>query len=82
VVCGGAQVIAVTDENCYIIGGAKVACNTRNAIEHRLKIENRPTDHLEHVGGRGLLLKSLVTLGCAFGKLTFEIGYTLLGIGF
>jgi len=34
------------------------------------------------VRGRGLLLKRLVTLGFALGKLTLQIGYDLLGIGF
>jgi hypothetical protein len=40
------------------------------------------------LGGRGLPLPRLVTLGFALGKfsltlgkLTFEIGYTLIGIG-
>jgi len=50
---------------------------------------------LQHLGGRGLPLQRLVTLGFApgkfgfalgklsltLGKVTFEIGYTLLGIG-
>jgi hypothetical protein len=36
---------------------------------------------LEDFGCRELSGERLVTLGCALGKLTFEIGYPLLGIG-
>ncbi len=31
-------------------------------MKHRLQIEGRPADHLEHVGGGGLLLKRFAQL--------------------
>ena len=52
-----------------------------NCVEHRREVTGRGVDDPGHLGGRGLPLQRLVTLGCALGKLTFEIGYTLLGIG-
>jgi hypothetical protein len=64
-------------------------------VEHRSEVAGRAVDDLQDLGGCGLLVVSLITLdrplsqlllrfvpfGSAFGKLTFEIGYTLLGIG-
>jgi len=41
----------------------------------------RRIDDLQYLGGRGLPPQRLVTLGSAFGKLTLQIGYELLGIG-
>jgi hypothetical protein len=40
----------------------------------------RRIDHLQHLGGRGLALQRLVTLGFALGKLMFQISYQLLGM--
>ena len=31
-------------------------------VEHRLEVEGRPADHLEHVRGRGLLLQRFTQL--------------------
>jgi hypothetical protein len=57
-------------------------------VEHRGEVAGRRVDDLQDLGGRRLSLQrlltlsfALVTLGCTLGKLTFEIGYTLLGIG-
>ena len=50
-------------------------------VEYRREVAGRGIDDLQHLGGRGLLLERLVTLGSAFGKLTMQIGYELLGIG-
>src|SRR6516165_7210778 len=63
-------------------------------VEDRGEIAGRRIDDLQHLGDRGLLGESLITLGFALvtlgfalgkfsvtlGKLTFEIGYPLLGI--
>jgi hypothetical protein len=38
---------------------AKAGCRLGKRIEHRLQIEGRAADHLEHVGGSGLLLQRL-----------------------
>src|SRR5215469_10006883 len=60
----------------------------QDRIEHGSEVAWRGIDHPKHFGGRGLLFERLValgfvciTLGCALGKLTFEIGYPLLGTG-
>jgi hypothetical protein len=52
------------------------------------EVAGRRVDDLQHLGGRGLPLQrlvtlgfALVTLGFALGKLTFEIGDPLIGIG-
>ena len=53
---------------------------SKHCVEHWRKIAGRRADDLQYLGDRGLLFERLVTLGFALGKLTFEIGYTLLGI--
>jgi hypothetical protein len=67
----------------------------QNRVEHRREITRRRIDNPQYLGGRGLLSESLITLdrplsqlplrfvpfGSGYGKLTFEIGYPLLGIG-
>src|SRR5262245_11736475 len=40
----------------------KVRRRLGEGVEHRLQIEGRATDHLEHVGGGGLLLEGLAQL--------------------
>jgi hypothetical protein len=69
-------------------GPAQCVCFFQYRFEHRHEVARRRVDNPEHLSGRGLLPQSLVTLGLAFGKfsltlgkLTFEIGYPLLGIG-
>jgi hypothetical protein len=66
----------------------------QHCVEHRPEVTRRRVDDLQHLGGRGLLGESLVTLDCplsqlplrfvpfgsAFGKLTLQIGDELLGI--
>ena len=39
------------------IGLAQAGCGLRKGVEHLLQVEGRAADHLEHVGGRGLLLQ-------------------------
>jgi hypothetical protein len=36
---------------------------------------------VKHLGGGGLPLQRLVTLGSSFSKLPLQIGYELFGIG-
>jgi len=60
---------------------AKAMCFFQYRIEHRLKVTGRGIDDAEHLGHRLLLSLIFITLGLALGKLTFEIGDPLLGIG-
>jgi hypothetical protein len=52
----------------------------QDCVEHWGKVAGRGIDDLQYLGRRGLPLEGLVTLGSAFGKLTLQIGYELLGI--
>ena len=46
--------------------GAAQTCGGRyKSVEHRLKIESRAADDLQHLGGRGLLVQCLGQLVCA-----------------
>jgi hypothetical protein len=60
---------------------AQSGCLFEHRVEHRREIARRGIDDLQHLGARGLPPQRFVPLGCALGKLTFEIGYPLLGIG-
>jgi hypothetical protein len=44
------------------IGVAQPHRGFNQRVEHRLQIEGRAADHLEHVGGRRLLLQRLAQL--------------------
>ena len=62
-------------------GGALRAAELRRRfdqrVEHRLQIESRAADHLEHVGGGGLLLQrfaQLVDQACIFDRDSGLIG--------
>src|ERR1700758_4342136 len=48
---------------------------SEHRVEHGCEVAGRRIDDLQDLGGRGLLLQRLVTLGFALGKLTLEIGY-------
>ena len=57
-------------------------------VEHGCEIAGGRIDDLQYLGGRGLLLQRLVSLGFALGKfsltlgkLTLQIGYQLLCLG-
>ena len=63
------------------IGAAKPGGGFDHRVQHRLDIGGRAADDVKHLGCRGLVFESLVALGSAFGKLTLQIGYELLGIG-
>jgi hypothetical protein len=58
-----------------------VKCLFQHCVKHRREVTGRGVDDLQDLSGRGLALHRLVTLGFALGKLTFEIGDLLLGIG-
>jgi hypothetical protein len=48
-------------------------------VENWSEVARRRVDDLQHLGGRGLLLQRLVTLGLALGELTSQISYKLSG---
>src|SRR5260370_17013603 len=51
--------VALTKEKSAQIGSAQFGCRTRERVHHRIEVERRTADDLEHVGGRGLLLQRL-----------------------
>ena len=46
----------------------------KHRIEDRCEVAGRGIDNPEHLGRRLFLSLIFVTLGCALGKLTFEVG--------
>src|SRR5262249_4456688 len=40
-----------------VVGAAKAASRFNERLQHRLEIESRAADHLEHIGGGGLLVQ-------------------------
>ena len=44
-------------------GAAKMVCLLQHRVEHRREVAGRGVDHLQHLGGRGLLLQCLALLG-------------------
>jgi hypothetical protein len=73
--------ISLLAEDDGVIGSAQSMGGRDDGLQHRIEVKARATDHLQDFGGRGLPLQPLITLSLERGKLTFEIGYTLLGIG-
>ena len=57
---GPMQVVAVTLEQPGMVGLAQPGDRFHQRIEHGLQIEGRAADHLQHVGGGGLLLQRLL----------------------
>ena len=69
-------------------GAAQAHRPFQHHVEYRPEVAGRGVDDLQYLGGRGLPLQRLVTLGSAvgkfsltLGKLTLQIGYELFGIG-
>ena len=60
--CGMFVDCAAQAMNRRHIGVAQPHCGFNQRVEHRLQIEGRAADHLEHVGGRRLLLQRLAQL--------------------
>ena len=54
--------VAFTSVDRNLVGIAKSSCRLDERIEHRLQIECRAADDLEHVGGGGLLLEGFAQL--------------------
>jgi hypothetical protein len=73
--------LALAYKDGSVIGSTKPEGRFGHGVQHRLQTGGRAADDLEYVAGRGLVFECLVTLGSAFGKLTPQIGYELLGIG-
>jgi hypothetical protein len=78
---GKIETLAVVGRDVAEFRLAEVRGLFEHRIEHWREIAGRGIDDLQHFGGRSLLFERLVTLGFAFGKLTSQIGYELLGIG-
>ena len=70
--CGQAKNVAVALEQPRIIRFAQARHRLNEGIEHRLQVECRPADDLEHVGGDGLLLERFGQIGCALPQLVEE----------
>ena len=54
--------ISAPEVHCNEIGADKPGRGRGEGVEHRLQIERRAADDLEHVGGRGLLGERLLDL--------------------
>src|SRR5712691_9277281 len=63
------------------VGSTETVSLLQYRVEHRRGVARRGIDDLQHLGGRGLALQRLITLGSAFGKLALKIGDHLLKIG-
>ena len=59
-----------------IVGLAKPHCRFDKRIEHPLQIERRAADHLEHVGGGGLLLKRFAIPCSSLSRRVFSMAMT------
>jgi len=82
------KVRAIVNQEMPVRRLAKPYHLCEHRVEHRSEVTGRGVDDAQDLGGRGLLLQRLVTLGFALGKfsltlgkLTLQIGYELLGIG-
>ena len=61
--------VTFATEQPHMVGIAKLRHRLRQRVEHRLQVEGGAADHLEHVGGGGLLLQRLSSLPPCLGKL-------------
>ena len=84
----GAKGFAVKKLQCALRNSAERVRLLQNCVKHRREVAGRGVDDLQYVGGRGLPLQSLITLGLALGKfsrtlskLTLQTGYDPIGIG-
>ena len=78
---GQAEIFAVIGDQCAMLDAAKGVRLCKNSVEHRGEIAGRRIGGLKHLCQGRLAGQRFVTLGSAFGKLTLQIGYELLGIG-
>ena len=54
--------VALDASNVCFVGAAKPGCRLDQRVEHGPQIKRRAADHLEHVGGSGLLLQRFAQL--------------------
>ena len=62
ITCRDAVALASDDKMSDVCRLAQPRCRLDQRIEHRLQIEGRAADDLEHVGGGGLLLQRFAQL--------------------
>jgi hypothetical protein len=75
------EFFSVADEQHGEYSTAQYVRLFEDYLEYWGQIAGRGVDHLQHLSDRCALIQRLVALGRALGKLTFEIGYPLIGIG-
>ena len=72
--------LAIAPEDQCVIRLAQTRRRLDEGVEHRLQIEGRAADDLEHVGGGGLLLQRFAQIVCALlarlNSRTFSIAIT------
>ena len=56
------KLVTFPQQDRGVVGGAQPGRRFHQRVEHRLQIEGRAADHLEHVGGGGLLLQRFAQL--------------------
>jgi hypothetical protein len=66
--------LAIAQEDLRIFRLAQSPRGLDERAEHSLQIESRAANHLQHVGGSGLLAEQ-------FAQCAFEIGYLTLRVG-
>ncbi len=59
----GAEALAVIEHQAPIGDAAQIMCLFQDRVEHRGEVAGRRIDHLQDLGGRGLLLQRLARLG-------------------
>ena len=64
-----AKRVALPQQDRRVDGGAERACGAGDGVEHGLDFARRAADHLEHVGGGGLLLQGLAQVVGALPQL-------------
>src|SRR6516164_11100508 len=68
-----AEEFAIALEQPGVVSVAQTNSGFHERIEHQPEIESRTADHLEHLGGRGLLLQRLGELTGARFELPFQL---------
>ncbi len=61
--------VITCNPNCGSIGATKPRRRLNKRVEHSLQVEGRATDHLEHVGGSGLLRERFTEVVGALAQL-------------
>jgi hypothetical protein len=75
------KALAVIDIQATVRRAAERVRFLQDCVEHRREVAGRAVDDPQYLGGRGLLLKRFGKFCLTLGKLTFEIGYPLIGSG-